>query len=79
MRVEIDLEACTGHGRCYDLAPHVFTDDDRGYGRVLDPIVGAEFLDEARLAAGACPERAVLLKPAAQDEGHGKAGRKHSR
>ena len=28
MRVVIDTERCTGHGRCYSLAPAVFTDDD---------------------------------------------------
>ena len=67
MRVEIELEVCTGHGRCYELAPNVFTDDDRGYGQVLNPVVAPEFVGEARSAAGACPERAVLLRPVAED------------
>ncbi len=34
MRVVIDHEACTGHGRCYTLAPDVFDSDDAGYGVV---------------------------------------------
>ncbi|MFC7733795.1 ferredoxin [Actinomadura keratinilytica] len=24
-----------GHGRCYDLAPDLFGEDDEGYGKVL--------------------------------------------
>ena len=35
MRVQIDSERCQGHGRCYDLAPRLFGDDDEGYGKVL--------------------------------------------
>ncbi len=66
--VEIDHDLCTGHGRCYDLAPSVFTDDERGYGQVLISIVGPELTGEARTAAGACPERAILLKRLAADE-----------
>ena len=32
MKVRIDPDKCQGHGRCYDLAPEVFTDDEEGYG-----------------------------------------------
>src|SRR3546814_10183679 len=35
MRIEIDGDRCSGHGRCYSLAPDVFDCDDEGYGRVL--------------------------------------------
>ena len=35
MKVKIDSEQCQGHGRCYDLAPDVFGDDEEGYGKVL--------------------------------------------
>ena len=68
MRVEIDLEVCTGHGRCYELAPNVFTDDERGYGQVIASVIGPEFMKEADSAAEACPERAVLVKPIVEDE-----------
>lgn len=33
MRVRIDPEKCQGQGRCYDLAPQVFTDDEEGYSK----------------------------------------------
>lgn len=62
MRLRIDTERCTGHGRCYDLAPVLFTDDDEGYGRVVVPEPDESQLDVARLAVNSCPERAVILE-----------------
>ena len=57
MRVVIDTERCTGHGRCYSLAPAVFTDDDEGNGVVLgDGAITADQLEDARRAVLACPE-----------------------
>lgn len=62
MKVLIDYDRCTGHGRCYSLSPSVFTDDDRGYGQVIgDGTITAEQLDAARRAVLACPERAITL------------------
>ena len=62
MRVEIDAEACTGHGRCYMVAPSVFASDDSGFGVVVvdGPLEVAQ-LTEARSAESNCPERAVRL------------------
>jgi ferredoxin len=62
MRLRIDTERCTGHGRCYDLAPVLFTDDDEGYGQVAVPEPDESQLDVARLAVNSCPERAVILE-----------------
>jgi ferredoxin len=67
MKVHIDATCCQGHGRCYDLAPDLFGDDDEGYGTVLsDGTVppgtvppGREH--DARLAAANCPEHAIFL------------------
>ena len=43
VKVQIDPGPCQGHGRCYDLAPGLFGDDDEGYGQVLgDGIVPRE-------------------------------------
>jgi ferredoxin len=62
MKVAIDTERCTGHGRCYVLAPALFTDDERGFGEVIgDGQVPPELEDLARTAARACPEQAVEL------------------
>jgi len=45
-RIEIDAEACTGHGRCYELAPNAFDEDERGYGQVGVGVVPPELMVE---------------------------------
>jgi ferredoxin len=60
VKVQINSGRCQGHGRCYDLAPTLFGDDDEGYGKVLgDGVVSPELEREARLAAANCPEQAI--------------------
>ena len=62
VRIEIDPARCQGHGRCYDIAPGLFGDDDEGYGKVLgDGVVPPGLDHEAGLAAANCPERAITL------------------
>lgn len=65
MKVQIDAQLCQGHGRCYDLAPDLFGEDEEGYA-TLTPLTadgqvppGRE--GDIRLAAGNCPESAVLV------------------
>ena len=60
MKIQIDAERCQGHGRCYDLAPSLFGDDEEGFGQVLgDGTVRPEQEREARLAVVNCPEHAI--------------------
>jgi ferredoxin len=60
VKVQIDAGLCQGHGRCYDLAPGLFSDDEEGYGQVLaDGVVPAGLQDDARRAALNCPEHAI--------------------
>jgi ferredoxin len=59
MRLELDHERCTGHGRCYSLAPDLFDCDEEGYSQLRVADVPVELLDQARLAVNTCPERAV--------------------
>lgn len=60
MKLQINSELCQGHGRCYDLAPDLFGDDEEGYGMVLgDGVVPPGREHEARRAAANCPERAI--------------------
>ena len=62
MKLQISTAACQGHGRCYDLAPCLFGEDDEGYGQVRgDGNVPPEHEREARLAVANCPERAIEL------------------
>lgn len=60
MKLHIDSGRCQGHGRCYDLAPDLFGDDDEGFGQVLgDGVVPEDRERDARLAVANCPERAI--------------------
>ncbi len=62
MKVVIDADRCTGHGRCYTLAPEVFDADDRGLGVVKGTgEVGAELEATARRAVANCPEQAIAV------------------
>ena len=64
VRIRIDFDRCSGHGRCYDVAPALFTDDERGYGQVKGKgTVTPETEEQARAAVLSCPERAVELSP----------------
>lgn len=62
MRIRIDSEACTGHGRCYSLAPELVDADEEGFGQVIAADVPPEQEAAARRAANSCPERAVHLE-----------------
>ncbi len=62
MKVRVDAAACVGHGRCYELAPGVFGEDERGHCRVLLPDVPPEQQKPARAAEANCPERAIQIE-----------------
>jgi ferredoxin len=60
--VQIDSDKCQGHGRCYDLAGDVFTDDEEGNGQVIgDGVVSPANEESARLAVANCPENAISI------------------
>lgn len=59
--VVIDENLCTGHGRCYSLAPSVFEPDDRGQGLVIVEELDAGLESEAQMAVANCPERAIRI------------------
>jgi ferredoxin len=64
VRLVIDYERCTGHGRCFSLQPALFTDDENGYGHVIDDgEVPADKLENAQRAIRACPEQSISLVP----------------
>jgi len=64
LRIVVDREACVGHGRCYSVAPDVFTCDDEGFVELVagDRPEGPELQRQARLAAQSCPERALTIE-----------------
>jgi ferredoxin len=66
MKVQIDTTRCQGHGRCYDLAPGLFGEDEEGYGEVLgDGMVPPDAQREASLAEANCPEHAIIMEKGA--------------
>ncbi len=62
MKLRIDADACTGHGRCYSLAPELFDADDYGHAVILQESVPDHLADQARLAVSNCPERALSVE-----------------
>ncbi len=61
MRVHVDSEACTGHGRCYSLSPDVFGADDNGHCVLLVEDVPAGLEEQARVGVRNCPEQAITV------------------
>jgi len=59
MRIEVDPERCTGHGRCYTLAPEVYDADDDGYCATRSLEVPPELEQAALVGVRNCPERAI--------------------
>ncbi len=61
MRLVVDMTRCTGHGRCYALAPEVFDADDDGYCQPKVDIVPEGLVAQARIGERNCPEEAISL------------------
>jgi len=61
MRITVDPDVCSGHGRCNAMAPEVYQLDDMAHCFVRDMEVPAGLEDKARLGAASCPERAITV------------------
>jgi ferredoxin len=59
--ISVDPERCTGHGRCYSLAPDVFDADDLGHALVVIDEVSGELEHHAAVGEQNCPESAITL------------------
>ncbi|MFI5035515.1 MAG: ferredoxin [Acidimicrobiales bacterium] len=63
MRVVIDALRCQGHGRCFTLAPAIFTYDELGNGQVVgDGTLDDTTIELAQLAQANCPEHAIDIE-----------------
>ncbi|BBZ70116.1 ferredoxin [Mycobacterium paraseoulense] len=60
-RIVVDADRCTGHGRCYTLAPDVFDADEFGHSVVLVAEVSGALEAQAVAAEQNCPEGAISL------------------
>ena len=61
--VSVDADRCTGHGRCYTLAPDIFDADEVGHSIVLVSEVSGELEQQAITGERNCPEQAITLSP----------------
>lgn len=61
VKIIFQRDLCTGHGRCYALAPEVYGADDEGYCVVLESEIPAHLIDQANLGARNCPEDALSV------------------
>ena len=62
MRIELHAEMCTGHGRCYALAPEIFDADDDGRCVVrVEGDVPDEHEVRAHQGVANCPEGALSV------------------
>ena len=63
MRLFVDVAKCSGHGRCYSVAPDLLDADDEGFvtarGSTID--VPPTLVAAARRAAESCPEEAITV------------------
>ena len=63
MVLSVDETRCTGHGRCYTVAPNLLSDDEEGFvtlrGNSME--ITDDQLRDANEAVRACPEQAIPL------------------
>lgn len=59
--VWLDADRCTGHGRCYSLAPNVFDADVVGHCVLLVEEVSGDLEAQAAIGEQNCPEQAITL------------------
>ncbi|MGO9355444.1 MAG: ferredoxin [Mycobacterium sp.] len=60
-RVSVDADRCTGHGRCYTLAPEIFDADEVGHSIARISEVSGELEQHAVTGEQNCPEQAITL------------------
>jgi ferredoxin len=63
VRLRVDADECTGHGRCYRIAPDLLSYDDEGYVSIRgeEIAIPADMADVAEELEGTCPEGAIIL------------------
>lgn len=61
MRIIVDHDLCSGHGRCAAVAPSVYSLDESGYCAITETDVAAGDEEAARAGANNCPERAISI------------------
>ncbi|MFE3058732.1 ferredoxin [Nocardia sp. NPDC059239] len=63
MKFTVNRE-CSGHARCFELAPEVYEVDSNGYNVDIGETVPVSVENESAAILGAriCPERAIIIE-----------------
>jgi ferredoxin len=63
MKINIDKDLCSGHGRCYTLSPNLVQADDEGFPVQQGQDIEVSAADEAegRRIVANCPEGAIRV------------------
>jgi ferredoxin len=63
MKIHIDQDLCSGHGRCYTLSPNLVQADDEGFPVQQGQDIEISPSDEAagRKIVANCPEGAIRV------------------
>lgn len=61
MHIELNREACEGHGICAQTAPNVYEIDDEGYVRLKVTEIISELEEPAAAGARVCPVAALKV------------------
>ena len=61
MRIRVDRDLCVGHGRCYELSPEIFDEDERGHCKLKLEQVPVQHEAQAQRGAANCPEHAIFI------------------
>ncbi|MFC5721218.1 ferredoxin [Streptomyces gamaensis] len=62
VHVSIDTDICIGSGQCALTAPGVFTQDDDGFGQVIEGKEDGAGDPLVKEAARACPVQAITVE-----------------
>jgi ferredoxin len=62
MKVLLDRAMCSGHGRCYSLAPEVFDPDEEGHSTLVHLEFPESLRDKALIGVQNCPEQAITVE-----------------
>jgi ferredoxin len=58
---KIDETLCSGHGRCYSLAPQWFSADESGYGTPAGRVDQDTPSADLQFIVDSCPEQAISI------------------
>ena len=62
LRITVDPVACDGYGYCAELLPEAISLDEWGYPVIVDRVIPADLMAQAKRAARDCPKGAITVR-----------------